>query len=402
MVLNSFPEISEKFILNQVIALLGAGVDLDIYPAHAPRNDRCHDLYERYGIADHVHYALIPRGKGSRLLGAIPVFCSLLFRNPRAAFRALDVRRYRTVAENCKLIYFASAFAGKEYDIVHCHFGMNGLVGAYLKDCGFARSLVATFHGSDINTYPSKHGQDVYRTLYERADLVTVNTSFTGGKVAANGCPEALIRVHPVGLIPQEYAGVGRDAVETHSILTVGRLVEKKGHEFLLRALPAVIAEYPDTVYRIAGDGHLRHHLEELASELGIKDHVSFLGQCTNDEVMAEYGRAAVFALPSVTAPDGDMEGQGLVLQEAQYCRVPVISTLHNGIPDGVLDGRTGFLVPEKDSVALSDRILRCFSRPDEAAAMGEAGRAFVSGRYDVERLAIELRGWYESLCPAK
>lgn len=398
MILNSFPEISEKFLLNQIIALIGAGIDLDIYPAHKPQGNDVHDLFDKYKIAEHVKYVDIPRSFKKRLPLAAIKFLGLFAVKPFAAFRALDSRKYRTVAKNSKLVFFGLKLIDERYDIVHCHFGVNGLIGAYLKDCGIAKSLVVTFHGSDINTYPSRHGFDVYKTLYQRANLVTVNTSFTGAKVRANGCDDSLIRVQPVGLIPSDYDSVTRDQIEKHSVLTVGRLVEKKGHEFFLRALPEILSQHPDTVWYIAGDGPLRNYLQSLSMELGVVDSVRFLGQCENDVVKRLYARVGIFVLPSVTASDGDMEGQGLVLQEAQYCRIPVISTLHNGIPDGVLDGKSGYLVPEKDTKALASRILELFANPELGKKMGECGHEYVLKNYNVNTLALTMKQWYMDL----
>ncbi|HPX48257.1 MAG TPA: glycosyltransferase, partial [Treponemataceae bacterium] len=121
-------------------------------------------------------------------------------------------------------------------------------------------------------------------------------------------------------------------------------------------------------------------------------------GLCDAERVRELYGLAAVFVLPSVTASDGDMEGQGLVLQEAQYCGIPVVSTLHNGIPDGVRDGITGFLVPEKNPELLAEKIIYLFSNEEFAARMGVEGRSFVASRYGVSILSAEMKGWYEEL----
>lgn len=398
IIVNSFPEISEKFLLNAAIGLVNAGVDVTVVAAHRSLDPLVHPEYFSSGLDRRTLYLDIPRSMRKRALSAPVKFFSLLFRNPLAAFRALDVSRYRVFAKNLKLLWFGSALAGKKFDIVHCHFGMNGLAGSYLKKCGFCKSFIVTFHGSDINTYPSRHGLKVYHEVYKTVDLVTVNTAFTGSKVASNGCPASLIRVHPVGLIPADYASVNRERITHRSILTVGRLVEKKGHEFLLRSMPAILKRFPDAVWHIAGDGHLRENLELLARELGVSGSVRFEGLCDAERVRELYGLAAVFVLPSVTASDGDMEGQGLVLQEAQYCGIPVVSTLHNGIPDGVRDGITGFLVPEKNPELLAEKIIYLFSNEEFAARMGVEGRSFVASRYDVSILSAEMKGWYEEL----
>lgn len=398
MIVNSFPEISEKFLLNQVIALVAEGIELDVYAAHKPISDERHDIFEKYGVSERVRYLNIPRNLRKRIPVMIQIFFWLLIRSPKIAFRSLNTKKYKTVARNGKNLWFAREFFYKKYDIIHCHFGPNGLIGSFLKDSDVAKALVVTFHGSDINTYPSRHGQMVYQWMYERVDLITVNTSFTGSKVITNGCSPEKIKILPVGLIPADYDQVNREFIEPFSILTVGRLVGKKGHEYLMRAFTEILIQFPTAQWYIAGSGHLKDSLESLSDTLGISLNVHFLGQCNNTRVKELYAKAAVFVLPSVTAPDGDMEGQGLVLQEAQYCRIPVVSTLHNGIPDGVIEGKTGYLVPEKDSAALVDRICSLFNDSKHAQMMGNYGHEFVSKNYDTYNLAQTLKEWYQKL----
>lgn len=397
-IVNSFPEISEKFLLNSVVGLMDAGVDVTVFAAHRPRDEMRHELFDARGVAAVTRYAEIPRSMRARFLRAPFLFFKLLARRPKAALEALKVGKYRTVAKNAKLLFFADAFLGERFDVAHCQFGVNGLIGAFLKECGFCGRLVVTFHGSDINTYPKRHGLAVYRHMYALADLVTANTGFTKGKIVANGCPEGKIRVLPVGLVAAEYASRDRSRIEPFSILTVGRLEEKKGHRYLLEAMPLIRARVPGVAYRIAGGGSLFGELKELAQSLGIEDACEFLGVCSSKTVMDLYNRSAVFCLPSVTASSGDMEGQGLVLQEAQACGVPVVSTLHNGIPDGVVEGVTGFLVPEKDSAALADRIVSLLSDPGLRDRMGRAGREFALKKYDIAALTAELVGFYREI----
>jgi colanic acid/amylovoran biosynthesis glycosyltransferase len=398
MIVNGFPEISEKFIVNQVTGLLDAGVELEVFSALAPPGGKAHELAERYGLKERTIYARAPRSTKARLAEIPGLLASCLRRDPRAALRALDSRRYTTAARNFKCLYFLKAFAGRRYDLVHCQFGPNGLTGAFLKDAGIARRLVVTFHGSDINTYPKRYGEGVYRALYERADLVTANTSFTMGKIVANGCPESKVEVLPVGLRMEEYPEASFPSREPCTVLTVGRLVEKKGHRYALEAVAMLGTRFPEIRYIVVGDGPLRGQLEAQARELGIAGRVSFLGELNDVEVGALYRSASVFILPSVTSGDGDMEGQGLVLQEAQASGLPVVSTLHNGIPDGVLEGETGYLAPEGDAPALADRIGRLLDDPSLREAMGRAGRAFVAGRYDVRILTARLVASYARL----
>ncbi len=398
LIVNSFPEISEKFLLNSVIGLMDAGADVTVFAAHRPRENLRHRLFESRNVEAVTRYVNVPRSMRARFLRAPALFLGLLFARPKAAFEALRLGKYRTVAKNAKLLFFGASFVKERFDIVHCHFGVNGLIGSYLKECGFCDRLVATFHGSDINTYPKRHGEDVYATLYKMADLVTANTEFTKGKIVANGCPRDKIRVLPVGLVASEYAAIDRSNIEPASILTVGRLEEKKGHRYLLEAVAILKEAFPGIRYRIAGEGSLSNGLKAYAAELGIAERCEFLGVCSSSTVMGLYSGATVFCLPSVTAASGDMEGQGLVLQEAQACGIPVVSTLHNGIPDGVLDGISGFLVPEKDPRSLADRIASILSDPALGARMGSAGREFALSKYDIAGLTARLLGFYHEI----
>jgi len=398
IVLNSFPEISEKFLLNAVIGFIKAGADIEIFAAHRPSTALRHEQFLRYDVEKYTNYVDIPRSMKRRIRAAPFLFVKLLVKNPKAAFEAIRFGKYRTVAKNLKLLYFGNRFADERFDVVHCHFGPNGLVGSYLKECGFCGHLVATFHGSDINTYPKKHGIDVYRQLYRSADLVTANTAFTKSRIVANGCPETLIRVIPVGLVVEDYADVDRSSVMPDSILTVGRLEEKKGHRYALEAIALVRKEIPTVGYHIAGDGSLAAALKAYAAELGIDDCVRFMGLMDSGQVNKMYATCSVFTLPSVTAASGDMEGQGLVIQEAQMCGMPVVSTLHNGIPDGLLDGTTGFLVPEKDPQSLADRLLVLLKDAALREKMGAAGKIFVAGKYDIEVITAGFMACFEKI----
>jgi colanic acid/amylovoran biosynthesis glycosyltransferase len=396
MIVNGFPEISEKFLVNQVTGLLEAGAELDVYSALSPPPASAHELARRFRLIERTVYARTPRSTRARLLAAPALFVSCAARDLRGTIRALDFTRYATASRNLKCLYFLHAFGGRKYDLVHCHFGPNGLVGAFLKDAGITKRLIVSFHGSDINTYPKRYGEGVYRYLYEAADLVTVNSRFTAGKVAANGCPESKIEILPVPLRIEEHPEADPAGREGLKVLTVGRLVEKKGHRYAIEAFARAKRAFPEAEYLVVGDGPLRGDLEARAKELGVADSVRFLGAKGDREVAELYARASIFVLASVTARDGDMEGQGLVLQEAQASGLPVLSTLHNGIPDGVLDGVSGYLVPERDPDALAEKMIELLGDAKARARMGKAGREFVAARYDVGVLTGRLLEMYE------
>ncbi|HOX31131.1 MAG TPA: glycosyltransferase [Spirochaetales bacterium] len=397
VLVGSFPELSEKFILNQLCGLIDRGIAPEVFAAmRAPGGPgaKGHELAGRYGLAARATYADLPRSAGRRLLEAPGLLASCLARDPASALRALRISDYATAAKNLKTLYFLEAFAGRRYDILHCHFGPSGLVGAFLKDCGLARRLVVTFHGSDINGYPRRHGEGVYRVLYDRADAVTCGSRFIRDRLVANGCPPGKIRVIPVGVRLDEYPEPSEPR-EEGLVLSVGRLAEAKGFRYAIEALAALKPRFPKARYAIAGGGSGRAELEELARRLGVADSVSFLGDQSDLEVAALYRRASVFVLPSVRGSNGAEEGQGLVLQEAQASGLPVVSTRIGGIPEGLVEGETGLLAPERDGAALAGRIAELLGDASLRERMGRAGRAFVAERYDVAKLSGALVGLY-------
>ncbi|WP_413165272.1 glycosyltransferase [Capilliphycus salinus ALCB114379] len=219
-------------------------------------------------------------------------------------------------------------------------------------------------------------------------------------RAIALGCPADKIVKLPMGLNLSLYQFKARylEANEPIKIITVARLVEKKGIEYSIRAVAEVLKQYPNLIYRIVGDGVLRNSLEELIRELGVSEKIKLLGWMTQEEVRQLYVDSHLFILSSVTAQDGDKEGQGLVLQEAQAMGLPVLSTIHNGIPDGVLDGKSGFLVPETDVKALVERISYLITNPEKWPEMGRVGRAFVEENYDINLLNDRLVKIYENL----
>lgn len=168
-------------------------------------------------------------------------------------------------------------------------------------------------------------------------------------------------------------------------ILSVGRLVEKKGFPDTLEAFWAVRSRY-DSELRIVGDGPLRDSLVELAKTLGVSRSVHFLGQLPNELVLEELRQAHIFILPSCTATNGDREGLPKTLVEAAAMELPIVSTRHSGIPEVVMNNKGGFLVKEHDVQGLTQGMMRLIEQPLLRPEMGEQGRRIVCERFDLQK----------------
>jgi colanic acid/amylovoran biosynthesis glycosyltransferase len=280
-------------------------------------------------------------------------------------------------------------------DLVLAHFGGNGLRLARMKRRGrLAPPLVTIFHGNDIGGPAHEGTLGRYAPLFDYgACLLTVNRMFREMLVEA-GAPEDRTVVHRMGIdcgeIPFSPRAMAGGPLE---LVSVCRLVEKKGIAVALRAMAAFAAARPavDWRYSVIGDGPLLPALRSLAAGLGLADRVRFHGALPHAAVKERLGRAHIFLLPSVTAADGDVEGVPVALMEAMAAGLIVVSSLHSGIPELVEDGRSGFLAPEGDAAGLAARLQRIADDPEAWPAISLAARKRVEAEFNNDILNDRL-----------
>ena len=195
-----------------------------------------------------------------------------------------------------------------------------------------------------------------------------------------------------------DFSSIGRDERKKMRILTVGRLVEKKGIEYGIRGVGEVIKVYPDIEYTIVGDGPLRERIELVIKELNLEKKVKMVGWKLQEEVKNLMREADLFLGPSVTSRNGDQEGIPVTLMEAMACGLPVISTFHSGIPELIQDGETGFLVKERDVKGLAGKISFLVRNPELKRTIGLKARNHVEKFYDIEKLNRQLVDLFNSL----
>jgi len=288
--------------------------------------------------------------------------------------------------------------------LIHAHFGIEGVfalpVAAELKI-----PLVTTFHGFDATLETrAMLGSPAYfryplmrRKLAHQGDLFLCASSFIRQRLLSTGFPEARTLTHYIG-VDCRAIRPRADSEETPVILHVARLVEVKGTEYLLRAFAALALRYDGVRVVIIGDGPLRRRLQALAASLGVADRVDFLGALPHADVLSWTRKAAMLVLPGVRTSNGREEGLGMVLLEAAATGVPIIGSRVGGIPECILDDRTGFLVPERDEHALAQRMTELLDDPARRRRMGNEGRALVERQFDIHRQTEALESLYDSL----
>ena len=393
---TEFPAVSETFILNQITGLIDLGHEVEIFAACNPNEDKIQPDVEKYRLMDRVHFFHMPENKLLRILKAIYDIPANFHRAPLKILRSLNVFKYGNSALSLTLFYALLCFEGRNFDIIHCHFGHNGIVGVNLKRLGIRGKIITTFYGNDLTSFLKKYGNKVYNCLINYGDLFLPICEYFKTKLVDLGCEPKKIIVHHIGTDLDRFQFINKQTGKDEPLvmLTVGRLVEKKGHKYALMALAKIIKDHKKMNYIIAGDGPLRGELEQLAVELDIKDHVEFTGNAFITKILMR--ASSFFVLPSVTAGDGDQEGTPAVLIEAQACGLPVISTFHSGIPEVIINGKSGFLVPEKDVDALAERIEYLIEHEEMWFEIGRAGREFVEKKYDIKTLNKKLEQIYE------
>lgn len=400
-VVSSFPCMSETFILKQITGLLDRGHDVEILAVMQGDYLNVHPEIAEYNLLDKTFYrVLIPNNLFVRVMLGLWYFIKNIYKNPVALIRSLNIFKYGRKAASLHQFYEVISFVGcNPYDIIHCHFGFNGLFGLRLQETGAIRGkLITTFHGIDVATYPQLHGEGVYEDLFRAGGLYTYNSKATQEKLIRLNCPVDRMLKLQMGVDLEACCFLERKIGpgDSINILSVGRLVEMKGREYAIRAAAKVIKQYQHVHYMIVGDGPLREELQALICELEVADNISLLGWMSADRLSCLYKSSHIFLHPSVVSADGNMEGQGVVLCEAQACGMPVLATWHNAFPETVVDGQTAFLVPEKDVDALEERLRYLVEQPEIWPEMGRAGRKHVERHYDIHKLNDRLVEVYQ------
>lgn len=409
-IVGKFPNLSETFILSQITGLLDRGHDVHIYgrePAGAPTQ---HSEVSRYDLLDRVEYIPSPPNSKERrirkALGLIGTIDSA--QHVWKSLQALRFWRYGRIAGNLQLWYAVCALGHTKhsYDVIHAHFGPNGVLAAVLRELGvLSGAVVTTFHGADMSRYLQRAGTSQYDFLARTGDMFLPISHRWKEKLIRVGFPESRTVVHHMGVdcgeIELSSVAVQNDTVR---VLSVSRLIEKKGIEYGIRALAEIIddrAANPDVdlgidiQYTIIGDGERRGRLEQLVMDLGIESSVCFAGWKRRKEILKYLGKAHLFLAPSVTAESGDQEGIPVAIMEAMARGVPVVSTKHSGIPELVDHGTSGVLVPERDVEALADALQSLLETPSQLPEMGRASRRIVEEEFNTEKLNDQLVSRY-------
>ena len=400
--LLKFPLSSETFVLNQITAFIDMGFEVEIVALQKGDTQNTHAAWTKYNLAARTRWLQDePTGKVAKLRHRASQTLRGIHR--KNTWQALNLKRYGAESRNLILSAISGQVATPFHaDVCIAHFGPAGVTAAKLRELGVIRGKIATiFHGIDISSREVlNHYTPEYQQLFRRGDLMLPISDLWAGRLQKMGCPREKIAVSRMGVDMTRFSPRPVKAPATPlEIISVARLTEKKGLHVAIEACRQLKELGVAFRYRILGIGPWERRLRTLIEQYQLEDVVEMPGFKPSHEVKAMLDDADVFLLPSVTGADGDMEGIPVALMEAMAVGIPVVSTLHSGIPELVEADKSGWLVPENDARALAQR-LAAFSQldTDELAPVIKRAREKVEHDFNQQVINRELASLLQAL----
>lgn len=382
---SDFPIISESFVTTLAVMLLEAGHDLRILARDRAEASvgKMHDYVARSGIMDRFTRS---DETGRLRLGTV---LGLVRDQPRKAPTLAALWAYDRIAARPTMAVTRHLSGHAPYDVFHAQFATLGETAQRHRDYGTlrARALVVHLRGFDITRHARAHGPGVYARCFARAELFIANCEYFRQVAIGIGCPadRCVVVGSPIDTDRFQPPATPRspDPGGLLRLVAVGRLVEKKGFGDCIDAVALLRDQGRKVRLDILGEGEMRGALERQIAAADLGDGITLHGAATQDRILAALHDADIGLAPSVTAEAGDQDAPVNTLKEKMATGLPVVATHHGGIPELVIDGENGYLVPERDPPALAAAIARLADAPDDRARFGQAGRRKVVETYE-------------------
>ncbi len=258
----------------------------------------------------------------------------------------------------------------------------------------YHKPLIVHFHGVDITSHlNSPWYKDDLIKLYQAGTYFITASLHVKRLLVLDGCPEEKIKTIRYGVeIPQEALKDKISYLEKQNdFIFIGRLTPKKSPLALIHAFNIVSKIKPESNLHIVGDGPLMDTCKELIRTLKLQNNIKLFGALPHLKAMNLLKNSKIYVQHSVTSLTGDQEGFAISLAEAAIFEMPVVSTLHNGIPENVINGETGFLVREFDYETMAEKMIELINNPELAEDMGKRGKLHISNLCSTEKRVYEI-----------
>lgn len=285
----------------------------------------------------------------------------------------------------------------RDPDLMHIYFGNTGVHLLPLIE-RWDRPCLVSFHGMDVQSRPDEPGYDQkLRRLLRIVPLVLVRSRSIADRLTVLGCDRSKIRLNQAGIPLSGFPYFNRTAPANGGwrLVQACRLIPKKGLPTALRAFARFAQTYPKARFTIAGEGPMRQTLAKIVHDLGLGEQVRFTAFLDQSQLRTLYEDSHVFVHPSELSEDGNQEGIPNSMLEAMASGLPVAATKHGGIPEAVIDGRTGYLVTERDDRALANALLKLTGDLTAWRKMGQAASAVVTEHFELAKQIEVLESCY-------
>jgi colanic acid/amylovoran biosynthesis glycosyltransferase len=400
LIAPQFPRLSETFIINKFVGLVEAGWDVHIVCQRLARQDKKQfaHILSRLDLQKRVHQQWRHQPRWWVILLWLPAFLVTFLRTPRLTWRYWRAGLRRSGLKVVKQFYLDATLIGLSPDIIHFEFGALAVGKTYLKQSLGCR-LSVSFRGYDMN-YAGLEDSDHYAPVWAAADAVHVLGRDLWLKAQQRGCP--VDKPHQLIAPAIDLAFfdpyLKEQAADSHAterplrILSVGRLEWIKGYEYALEAVNIIKDAGINFEYHIIGNGNYLEALSFARYQMGLEEQVQLLGGRSQSDVLAEMNWADVFLHAAVS------EGFSNAVLEAQAMKLPVVCSDAGGLPENVVDGVSGFVVPRRNPKALAEKLSLLAGDPRMRRQMGAAGRARVENCFRYEDQIAAFDRFYKEM----
>lgn len=408
VIVTEFPSVTETFILNQITDLIDRGHDVTVFTYNKSKKLFVHKLYKDYNLdLKTITHFKNKDSKWEIFKAAVSFFLKHKKKiSIVKVMKLLSPFSWKHKLEKLKVYYDLPLFLFSEtFDIVHVHFGSNGrkiAAALKLRICP-ASKAVLSFHGSDLT--PSKIAvyKETYKDVFKYFNAFTINSIYLRDILLEVNSKVKNSYIIPEGFKKEYLMPFLKKDIKSSSfdIVFCGRLVSWKGPDKAMEIIKILIdSGFYDIVLHIIGSGEMETELKKMVRNLNLEKNVILYGALSQEDVFKIMANSDVFLLPGI--PDKTTkrsEAQGLVLQEAQFFGLPVITSNVGGVKYGMESGITGFLIEnENDSREFVEKIGLLYNDKSLKETMGKAGNDYVLKTFESKILGDKLIEIYNQI----
>lgn len=387
-IIGTYPGLTTTFIDREIRALLSMGVQVRVVSIRKPHTILAQTQEQLQSITSYLLPASWRRFITGHLRFSLKkpvVYFETLINLLRGHHPDLTAR-LKSILHFAEGVYAAELIREHHCDHIHAHFVDRASTAALVASKLLNVPYSVTAHANDIYVRP-----ELLDLKFAQASFVSTCTGYNRQHLEKEYKLNGKLHCFYHGLELEDYQPDLNTSTKTSVITSVGQLKEKKGFSYLIQACQTLRDKGYTFHCQIIGDGPLRSTLEQQIHDLALEPYVTLRGALPHESVIHQLKSSSMFVLPCITGSDGDRDGIPNAILEAMAMQLPIVSTLHSGIPEVVTDGFNGLLVPLADSKSLADAMARLLDQPELCRQMGERGRQVVTEKFDAKQNATRL-----------